>query len=592
MRRLSFAAPVLLFVCLLLAAWLHASPFQDDRVLRLDRADFALAQPLPGDGRAARPPSTGWSTVSLPDSWRRDHPGLGGFAWYRAHFQLDTLPSHTLAVYIPHLSLIGQLWLNGSLLNPDAHFDVPNGKKGAAMSDAPLFIVLPSGLFKAGDNVLELHLQGEPGIRSGVSAISIGPTSVLRPVWRQRYAIQVVAPYVILVLMAAAMCFLASYLWRQRRLFIVQLAMVISVIVLISYLGLQLPITRVDEQALRLALGTFLYWALCMAGYRLARADSRLLRFSIHGIALLILGADAVLAMAHMADDRIWLLAMPLPAVETVVIGLMLRHAWREHSLQLWSLALAAAFWWITVIQSNLLPTDWLPWDNYRLSIVGALPFCVVLLFYFAQHFILEREQAIRDQHSAIASERTRILQDMHDGMGAHLIIALRLARKGDTDLEELAQYIEESLQDLRLIIDSLDLDEHDLLPLLGNLRFRLEPRLRKLGVTLEWDVQPIPDLPYLTPESALSILRIVQEAINNALKHSGSTMIQLSVAPLPHCVRLCIADLGQGGATVELRPGSHGLANMRMRAARLGAKLAMYSDARGTGIVLDLPLG
>lgn len=591
MRRLWFAAPALLFVCLLALCWLQTTPFRDDRVLRLDSADFAAAQPFAGGGPSSAPPSAGWRTVALPDSWRLNHSGLGGFAWYRLHFQRDALPPDTLAVYIPHVSVIGQLWLNGSLLNPDARFDLPGGKEGAAMSDAPLFIVLPAGLFKAGDNVLELHLQGEAGIRSGVSAISIGPADVLRSEWRQRYAVQVVAPYVILVLMGAALCFLASYIWRQRRLFVVQFAMAVSVIVLISYLGLHPPISRVDEQSLRLALTTCLYWALCMTGCRLAHANSRLLRICIHGAALFVLSTDAVLTLARMADDRIWLLAMPLSAVEAVVIALMLRQAWRQRSLQLWSLALGAALWWITIIQSNVLPADWLPWDHYRLSIAGALPFCVVLLFYFAQHFILEREQTIRDQHQAIAAERARILQDMHDGMGAHLITAARLARKGDTDQEELAQYIEESLQDLRLIIDSLDLDEHDLLPLLGNLRFRLEPRLRQLGVALEWNVQPIPDLPYLTPESALSILRIVQEAINNALKHSGSAVIRLSVVPLSDCVRLCIADQGTGGAMQEVRPGSHGLANMRMRADRLSAKLSMHSDAFGTGIVLDLPL-
>ena len=585
-RRLSYAAPVLLFLCLLLVSWLYAAPFHDERVLRLERAEFAVA-PEP----AAAPPSAGWNSVSLPDSWRLNHPGLGGDAWYRIRFRLDALPSHPLAVYIPHVSLIGQLWLNGSLLNPDARYDTPNGRKGASMSDSPLFIVLPSGLFETGDNVLELHLQGDAGIRSGVSAIAIGPTNILRPVWQQRYAIQVVVPYIILVLMTAAMCFLASYIWRQRRLFVVQFAMLVGIMVLISYLGLRLPISRVDEQALRLALTACLYWALCVAGCRLARSESKVLRACIHGVALLILGADAALLAAHAADDRIWLLALPQSAVEAVVIGLVLRRAWNLRSLQLWTLAVAAAFWWATIVQSLLLLTDWLPWDHYRLSVAGALPFCVVLLFYFAQHFILEREQAVRDRHEAIAAERSRILQDMHDGMGAHLITALRLARKGNADNQELAQYIEESLQDLRLIIDSLDLAEHDLLPLLGNLRFRLEPHLQKLGVTLEWDVQPIPELPYLTPESALSILRIVQEAINNALKHSDSPVILLSIAPLSDCVRLCIADRGKGGPLQDPRPGSHGLSNMRIRAARLGAKLSVHSDAAGTRVVLDLPL-
>jgi signal transduction histidine kinase len=88
-------------------------------------------------------------------------------------------------------------------------------------------------------------------------------------------------------------------------------------------------------------------------------------------------------------------------------------------------------------------------------------------------------------QQGAVTAERGRILQEMHDGMGAHLTAALHLARRGEVARHELIGSIEESLQDLRSIIDSLDLSGGDLLPLLANLRFRLEPRLKTLGVEL-----------------------------------------------------------------------------------------------------------
>jgi len=184
-----------------------------------------------------------------------------------------------------------------------------------------------------------------------------------------------------------------------------------------------------------------------------------------------------------------------------------------------------------------------------------------------------------------------RILQDMHDGMGAQLITALRLARRKDTDREKLARHIEESLQDLRLIIDSLDMTEHDLLPLLGNLRFRLEPRLQALGIQLAWDVSPLPPLTYLTPESALSVLRIVQEAVNNALQHTQSPLITISVQPHENAIIIRVADNGHGVIPNDRRPGSRGINGMQARADKLGVRLFIQGGAQGTEVILFLPL-
>jgi signal transduction histidine kinase len=213
------------------------------------------------------------------------------------------------------------------------------------------------------------------------------------------------------------------------------------------------------------------------------------------------------------------------------------------------------------------------------------------MLYFFAEHFIVEREQAARQQRDAIAAERGRILQDMHDGMGAQLITALRLARRGDVPREQLIGSIEESLQDMRLIVDSLDLTEHDLLPLLGNLRFRLEPRLAALGIRLEWQVTPLPELPYLTPASALAVLRIAQEAINNAVQHANPEYIRISANAEADGIVIGIADNGPGFTPAMTSPSSRGLSGMYMRAERLGARLRLESDASGTRVTLLLPI-
>ncbi|WP_213991858.1 ATP-binding protein [Sodalis sp. dw_96] len=593
MRGATLKKPVPLFILGILFTlfWLMpkasgAVQLLPHEINRLDRAELivgTIRQPQ-------QPPLQPGIQVSLPDNWRIRDPQFSGIVWYRLHFNLARPPEWPLGLYLPHLSVAGEIWLNGSLLNPGVRFGSPGGKQVRAMNDRPVFIVLPAGLFRPGDNVLAVRLLGDSSVRSGLSAITLGPAMRLHRIYFQRYLLQVVTPYVLLILVAGSLCFLLAYTWQQRRLFIIQFALVVSVATLLSYI-LDMRLSLGAQQALRTITTTIMYWALCVAGYRLA--DIRLRGFLplLHGLTAVTLAFVLVVLLLGEATDRIWLVTWPHVLIRLVPIGLLIFRGWQSRGVKFIALGLTALFWNATVAQSYFIIMDWLPWDSCRLSIAGALPFCLVMIFYFAERFIASREGSRREQRAAIIAERMRILQDMHDGMGAQLITALRLARREDADREDLARHIEESLQDLRLIIDSLDMTEHDLLPLLGNLRFRLEPRLQALGIRLAWDVSPIPPLAYLTPESALSVLRIVQEAVNNALQHAQPTLITISVQPRDNTVIIRVADNGHGVIPEDRRPGSRGLNGMQTRADKLGVRLFIRGGSQGTEVALFLPL-
>ncbi|NDL61873.1 sensor histidine kinase [Acerihabitans arboris] len=565
------------------AAPLDIDPDEPHNTVLLDRAEFII-------NSDCTPPARHGATVTLPDNWRLRAPTLNGIAWYRLAFHLDSLPEQPLALYLPHLSVAGEIWLNGSLLNPGVRFNDIAGRHVVPMNESPLYIVLPAGLFRNGDNQLAVRLEGDSALRSGLSAIRLGPALSLRAVWFERYLLQVIVPYVLLVLIAGSLCFLVAYTWRQRRLFIIQFALLASLATLLAYLA-DLAIPLGAQEALRVIITTIMYWALCVAGYRLSGARLRWFPPLLHGLTLLTIIIVIATMIVGEATDRTWLITWPHVAFRLVPIGLLLARGLKTRSVKLIALSSTGLLWTLTVAQSYLIIMEWLPWDSFRWSFVGALPFCIVMIYFFAERFIIDREGSQIEKRAAIVAERARILQDMHDGMGAQLITALRLARRHDSDPEELARHIEESLQDLRLIIDSLDLTEHDLLPLLGNLRFRLQPRLSALGINLEWDVSPIPSLNYLTPESALSILRIVQEAINNALQHAQPSRIRIEIKPVGEEVVIRVSDDGHGMLPEIVRPGSHGLAGMHSRANKLGARLTIQGGPAGTEIVLYLPL-
>lgn len=203
-----------------------------------------------------------------------------------------------------------------------------------------------------------------------------------------------------------------------------------------------------------------------------------------------------------------------------------------------------------------------------------------------------DRERA-HERRATLQAERMRLMGDLHDGIAGQLVSIISLSEQGGAGVrDEIAGASNRALTDLRLVVDSMEDVGDDLGMTLVAFRERLEPQLRRCGVRLDWKVRALPDLPGLYPAATLAIFRLLQEAVNNAMRHSGSGVVEVSSgdSPLPgHGARLVVRDFGRGGAVA--RRGGHGMDSMRRRAAFLGASLAVEGDDPGTRIVVDLPV-
>ena len=201
-----------------------------------------------------------------------------------------------------------------------------------------------------------------------------------------------------------------------------------------------------------------------------------------------------------------------------------------------------------------------------------------------------ERLQEL-SRNAAVAEERQRIMTDMHDGIGANLITALSLAESDGASPREVAAVLRECIDDLRLTIDSLESTDNELLPALGNFRYRLERRLRAVGIELHWKVSDLPELSYLTPRNLLHVLRILQEAFTNVLKHAQATSVTLETGLTANQrqVFIRVSDNGRGFAASAV--GGRGLGNMARRAASLGSELSVTPTLEGTRVELLLPI-
>ncbi len=194
---------------------------------------------------------------------------------------------------------------------------------------------------------------------------------------------------------------------------------------------------------------------------------------------------------------------------------------------------------------------------------------------------VLERKQVL-------TTERERLMQEMHDGMGAQLVSTLSLAEMGGKSQQPIARAIRESLDDLRLVIDSLDPGLDDIVLLIGTIRSRLEPRLSARGLQFHWAVEPVPNPKHLMPHHFLHVLRIVQEAITNAIKHADATTIAVHTSVVNGDVVVEVRDNGVG---FQASTGGRGLSNMQRRATELAGRLELSSNEKGTAVVLSIPL-
>jgi signal transduction histidine kinase len=211
---------------------------------------------------------------------------------------------------------------------------------------------------------------------------------------------------------------------------------------------------------------------------------------------------------------------------------------------------------------------------------------------------LLESHRQLRDveRRETLTRERQRLLQDMHDGLGSSLISALRMVEKdpsGTARADDIAQVLRECIDDLKLTIDSLEPVSTDLLLLLATLRYRLGSRLEAAGISLTWDVDDIPPLQWLGAQSALHILRILQEVFTNVLKHSHATAIRVQTSHDDHAVMVRVHDNGTpfDPTGVPLAHGGRGLANVQRRASALDAAVSWEPDATGTWFTLSLPI-
>ena len=267
-------------------------------------------------------------------------------------------------------------------------------------------------------------------------------------------------------------------------------------------------------------------------------------------------------------------------------------RAWNDSSVHLAVIILPSFYrtWWFETIGF--------------LAAAGAI--------YFAWEKRVSQLQEARDVEQAFSrqliasqeNERKRIAAELHDSLGQHLVVIKNLAlvslNSGSLDgaekdrSAEISAEASQALTEVREIAYNLRPYQLDRIGLTKAVEAVVRKASAVTGIVFEPEIDQIDDV--FPKEWEINFYRIVQESVNNVIKHSQATHASLTVRRATSELRLVVRDNGKGFTPVETAAGStrsgFGLVGIAERARLLQGNAKVQSaPGEGTVITIEIPL-
>lgn len=571
-----------------------------------------------------------WDRVTLPHALLRQLTPLANqdqpfgpatvVTWYR--MQVPVLPASSAPryLYIPRWKTDGQIAVYGDRrLLYQSHQNVYwNGW------NIPLWIALDDTAHATPPRTILLRIERPSTSGGGISSLWLGTDASLNWRYRARYLVQVQLPYTSSAAFLAVGLF-SFFVWlRLRSETIYLLFFSISVASFLRTLHYHVGESRlpVSDEWFSWVTINAIFWMVLVTHFFLNHLHRRPLPW-LNRIVSAVTVCIGILTLPWLSFILDAYTLAPLAYVVLMFVGAVVGavggfQCWRTNSRD----GLLLSVWGIIGLLFGIY--DWLLQNNYvdieniylgPYNNIGAfLIFMYIIYRRFLeannnvrlvnaglQQRLQEREDELLESHrrlreialiQTLHDERQRLTQDMHDGMGSSLLTALLAVERGHIDTAMVADVLKNCIDDLKLTIDSMEPIQADLLLLLATLRFRLGPRLESAGIKLRWEVENVPVMDWIDPRNALHILRILQEAFANIVKHAAATEIRVTTCVESDTVLVIITDNGMGFSVDEgLGKDGKGLRNQMRRAASIGAEVKLESGNPGTRLTLRLPI-
>lgn len=608
--------PILILLCVICAAvgaWWATAP-TDQGTVRLVQAAFILSD-------SDTPPvedAPGWKSQELPDNWRLSRPGVQGTGWYRADFE-HAAGSGDWGVFIPLAKTTFEVWVNGMMVRDlDGPGDI-NRRQG----NRPHFSVIPSSLLHDGStNRIYIRLRVAPNLRGGLTELWLGPSAQIETRFERDYFLRVTLTRSLntcLLFVGLLSLLLASRAPVQHRSVHLLFAL-LAILWSLRNFHYTVPMnglpTRLWEwwvmASLWLVMGL-----LCLLVCRLVSPGGKPMPQRMWWALTLGPAAAALLLNAQqLSAVRLpWYLASgALGLYATAVLAIYLARNGRRRGQVGAGLLMTALLVTIGLGFTDLaVTTGLLPFGPAARLALGPPLIVMAITWWLAERYfrtidavgrgrelvmrhLQRRTRSLALNHERLRAverelwltqERDRLMRDLHDGVGSQLIIAQHALSTNRLSSEAAAQLLGSCLDDLRLVVDSLEPESLALDMALARLRFRLMERMANQKIQLRWhqDAQ----LPALDASTILQLLRVILEGVTNALKHAqGADAVDVRIAfeSASRLLSIEIHDNGQpsrdGFIQAAVLSNGRGLKNLATRAAHLGAQCTAGPLAEG----------
>ncbi len=585
--------------------------------------DVAAIQQVKFVADQAKSPTTlnndDWQTITLPDDWFDNHQDVNQL-WYRAELWLDEKSNGIWAAYLPSVTHNAAVYINGYWVGQGGDFSDPVSRH----HNEPLFFSFSSALLQQGNNQIDIRVKTAFYEQGLFDQFYIAPVEQLHDAyqWKEFLRIDLVQWFT-MVMYVIALILLVFWISRPQEsiywLFSLQLFIWAT-----HNLNLFIENIPVSTRLWEIIAISTLGWTVALmiffnhrfVGSGNPQIEKFIGAFLFIGIGLFFLpDIDSVLHIGY----RIWDLFIMFFGMYAIYYLLKVYRQQQQRDVYLMLIVgipiLVSGFHDILMInhfidrreglimQYSVIPSvilfSWFLVRRFVESISKAEKLAATL-----EQRVQTKQLELKTQYeklhllqkgSLLSEERERIMRDMHDGIGGQLVSVITFLQDyNDEVFVRIREKVQLSLIDLRFVIDSLDPLLNDLPTLLGMMRMRLADQLEAANIKLKWAVTDVPEIKNMSPSLNLHIMRIVQEAITNSIKHSHSKtiMIATGVAEGKQRVYIDIVDYGVGFNNIEnANQHSRGLKNMAYRAKQLNAELLIKSSNVGTSVRLFITI-
>ena len=527
--------------------------------------------------------------------------------------------AHAWSVLLPRFTNGVEVTVNGVVILDSRRDPVANRPD----RNTPQIAVIPASVLHDGVNDISIKLFIWGPISGFLDRIWIGPDELLRPGFNLRTLIFVTLP-VVFSSWQAILAAILGIMWVMRRHEPAYGVLAAAMAVGVGQAFLQTPMGETPFSRLNVILissapiesGLVLTFALLFSGWKWQRYGWIIF---IPGVLLALAG---LFGNQTMVRALFLYLAVPMVGVSLLIMAVVTaRSVLKRRNVAGLLLGCAVTIMltcWIVDLLSvfqmmpNRIFTARLSYSAMLVAIGAGLTWRFARALNQVDGFagrlitqVREAEEKLkasfareeeRARAAALARERTRLMRDLHDGLGGQLVSIVALSERGNGSAG-IGDAARAALKDLRLVIDSMDDIGGDLMLALGSWRERAMAQLRPHDIALDWravTAQGLPVHPELRPWHVIQIVRLLDEAVTNAVKHADAKRITVRIETLAGADGLdrgCITveDDGKGfevtsdGAAAGAIKAARGLRNMRSRAARCGAELELSSCAQGT---------